>query len=91
MRAGFLLYTLTHENVRRRIAAAAESRLASVRDRLLGLLSEGELPLPLDRFAILLEALIPGLIFIRSQEPKLVTNEVIVAILESLAGQPTKD
>jgi AcrR family transcriptional regulator len=90
MRAEFLLYTLTHENMRRRIAEAAGLRLVSVREHLLEFLSEEELPLPLDKFVVLLEALIPGLMFIRSQEPRLVTDDVIVAIFESLAGRPTK-
>jgi AcrR family transcriptional regulator len=90
MRAEFLLYTLTHENMRRRIAEAAVTRLASIRERLLEFLSEDELPLPLDKFVVLLEALVPGLMFIRSQEPKLVTDDVIVAIFESFAVRSAK-
>jgi hypothetical protein len=71
MRAEFLLYTLTDENMRRRIAEAAVTRLASVRKRLLDFPSEDELPLPLDKFVVLLDALVPGPMFIRSQERKL--------------------
>jgi AcrR family transcriptional regulator len=85
MRAEFLLYTLTHEDVRQRIAEAAVMRLAAVRERAAKFLAEDELPLPLDQFVLLLEALIPGLIFIRSQNPKLVPDELIVAIFESFA------
>jgi len=85
MRAEFLLYTLTHEEVRQRIADAAVLRLAAVRERASGFLSEDELPLPLDQFVLLLEALVPGLIFIRSQNPRLVPDELIIAIFESFA------
>ncbi len=85
MRAEFLLYTLTHEEVRQRIAEAAVMRLAAVRERAAQFLSEDELPLPLDQFVLLLEALIPGLIFIRSQNPRLVPDDLIIAIFESFA------
>jgi len=34
---------------------------------------------------LLLEALVPGLIFIRSQNPRLVPDELIIAIFESFA------
>jgi AcrR family transcriptional regulator len=85
MRAEFLLYTLTHEEVRQRIAEASVLRLAAVRERAAQFLSEDELPLPLDQFVLLLEALVPGLIFIRSQNPKLVPDDLIIAIFESFA------
>ena len=88
MRAELLLYTLTHAEMRRRVAEAAVGRFAGVRERLLEIVSEGELPLPLDRVVVLLEALIPGLMFIRSQAPQLVSDQVIMDIFESLAGRP---
>ena len=87
MRAEFLLYTLTHEEMRQRVAEAAALRQAKMRERLLQFVSEDELPLPIDTFIVLLEALVPGLMFIRSQDPNMVTDEVIVAIFESLSGR----
>lgn len=86
MRAELLLYTLTHDEMRRRVAEAAVGRFASVRERLLEIVSEDELPLPIESFVVLLEALIPGLMFIRSQAPKLVSDAVITQIFESLAS-----
>jgi AcrR family transcriptional regulator len=86
MRAELLLYTLTHEEMRRRVAEAAAGRFAALRERLLELVDEDELALPAERFVVLIEALIPGLMFIRSQAPELVTDEVITSIFESLAA-----
>ena len=91
MRAEFLLYTLTHEEMRGRVAEAGIARMAGIREHISRFLSEDELPLPIDKFAVLLEALIPGLMFIRSQGPQLVTDEVIVAIFESFAGRAGPD
>jgi AcrR family transcriptional regulator len=85
MRAEFLLYTLTHEEMRQRVAEAAVLRIAHFRERAQQFLADDELPLPLDQFVILLEALIPGLMFIRSQNPKLVPDELIIALFESFA------
>jgi len=48
-------------------------------------LSEDELPLPLDHLVVLFEAVIPGLMFIRAQNPKLVPDDLIVVIFEWLA------
>jgi AcrR family transcriptional regulator len=87
MRAELLLYTLTHEEMRKGVAGAAAARLARVRELLLEFLCEDELPLPIDKFVVLLEALIPGLIFVRSQAPELVTDEVICSIFESFCGR----
>jgi AcrR family transcriptional regulator len=83
MRAELLLYTLTHEEMRRGVSAAAGARIARLRESLLQFLSEDELLLPSDKFAVMLEALIPGLMFVRSQAPEVATDELIIAILES--------
>ena len=85
MRAEFLLYTLTHEDMRARVAEAWPLRAAKMRDQLLKFIREDELSLSLDKFGILLEALVPGLMFMRSQAPDTVTNETIIAIFESFA------
>jgi AcrR family transcriptional regulator len=89
MRAEFLLYTLTHEEMRTRVAEAGIARHALLREQVLQFVKEEELPLPLDRFVVMLDALVPGLIFVRSQAPKLVPDEAILEIFESLAGALT--
>ncbi len=85
MRAEFLLYTLTHEDMRARMAVHGAERFRMTRDRLLKLFAPEELPVSPDRFAILLEALIPGLIFVRAQTDGLVTDDDIIAVFEALA------
>jgi hypothetical protein len=86
LRAEFLLYTLTHEEMRERIAETAHLRVEKMRERLRRFIRDDELPLPIDQFIVLLEALVRGLMFIRSQNPDLVGDDVVVAIFESLAG-----
>jgi len=87
MRAEFLLYALTHEEMRERLAEAWPMRVAKMREHLLKFVREDELSLPLDRFIVLLEALVPGLMYIRTQLPDVVSDETIIAIFESLAGK----
>ena len=87
MRAEFLLYALTHEEMRARLAAAWPMRVAKMRENLLKFVREDELSLPLDKFIVLLEALVPGLMYMRSQVPGIVSDEAIIAIFESLAGR----
>jgi len=87
MRAEFLLYALTHEEMRKRLAEAWPSRVAKMREHLLKFVREDELSLPLDKFILLLEALVPGLMYIRTQLPDMLSDDSIIAIFESLAGQ----
>ena len=56
-----------------------------MREQLLSFIREDELALPLDHSWVLLEALVPGLMFMRSQAPDTVTDETIIAIFESFA------
>lgn len=86
MRAEFLLYALTHEEMRARLAEAWPLRIGNMRENLLKFVKEDELPLPLDKFIVLLEALVPGLMYMRSQVPDTVSDETMIAIFESLAG-----
>jgi len=82
MRAEFLLYTLTHEEMRRHVAKAGAESFAKTRERVLQFVAEDELPMPLDTFVVMLEALIPGLMFIRAQAPELVSDAALIAIFE---------
>jgi AcrR family transcriptional regulator len=85
MRAELLLYTLTHDDMRQRIGVYAKQRFAQVEARVLELFAPEELPTAPDKFVILLEALVPGLMFLRAQAPDLITDEAIVAVFEALA------
>jgi AcrR family transcriptional regulator len=86
LRAEFLLYTLTHEEMRRRVAEQAEARLKLVEERLLQLFSPDELPIAPERFVLLIESLVPGLMFIRAQAPALASDEAIIELFVGLAG-----
>jgi AcrR family transcriptional regulator len=86
LRAEFLLYSLRHEEVRRGMTKAAAQRFAYLRERILQFVAEDELALPVDTFVVLLEALIPGLMFIRSQAADRVSDEAIITIFESFAA-----
>jgi hypothetical protein len=86
MRAEFLLYTLTHEEMRERVAEAGPLHIANMREQVLKFIREDELSLPLDKFIVLLQALVPGLMFMRSQAPDTVSDETIIAIFESFAS-----
>ncbi len=86
LRAEFLLYTLTHEEMRRRMAVQAVVRLKLVEAKLLELFAPEELPVPPERFVLLIESVVPGLMFIRAQAPELVSDAVIVELFEGLAG-----
>lgn len=91
MRAEFLLYTLTHEGIRRSIAKAGARRFAALRECILQFVMEDELPMPLDAFILMLEALIPGLMFIRAQGPELASDAAIVAIFEAFSAHRPGD
>jgi AcrR family transcriptional regulator len=86
LRAEFLLYTLTHEDLRRMVADQATARLKLVEARLLELFAPEELPLTPARFVLLIESLVPGLMFVRAQAPGLVSDQDIEAIFVALAG-----
>lgn len=85
LRAEFLLYTLTHQEMRERIAAFGPERFRLTEERILELFAPEELPCPPDRFVLLLEALIPGLMFLRAQVPAIATDEAVIAVFEALA------
>lgn len=86
LRAEFLLYTLTHEEMRRLMPEQAALRMRVVQARLLELFSPEELPLSPERFVLLVESVVPGLMFIRAQAPEIASDRAIVELFEGLAG-----
>ena len=51
-----------------------------------GLFSPEELPLTPERFVLLVESVVPGLMFIRAQAPEIASDQAIVELFEGLAG-----
>lgn len=87
LQAAFLLYSLSHPELQRGNAGRiAEGNEAEVH-RLLQAFTPDELPMAPDRFAILLQAMIPGLMYIRSQAPELVTDEAVRDIFAGLLAK----
>ena len=85
LRAEFLLYTLTHEEMRRQMPEQAALRMQVVQARLLEIFSPEELPLSPERFVLLVESVVPGLMFIRAQAPEIASDQAIVELFEGLA------
>ena len=85
LRAEFLRYALTHKKLREDLSRLYIQRIDFVRDQVRQSIGDDELPISSEKFVLLLEALIPGLMYIRAQAPELMTDETIVQIFESLA------
>jgi AcrR family transcriptional regulator len=84
--AEFLLYALTHEDMRNRLGELAAFVPVGAEAQILGLFAPEELPMPVAAFAVMLNALIPGLMYARILTPQPADDETILAIFEGLAG-----
>jgi AcrR family transcriptional regulator len=84
--AEFQLYALTHEDMRRRLAEITAMGPTRTQQHLLELFAPEELSMPLEAFAVLLHALIPGLAQFRAAAPRPPSRETILAMFEGLAG-----
>lgn len=84
--AEFSLYALTHPDMRARLAEITSMGPTRTRERLLELFDPQELPMPLEAFALLLHALIPGLNQFRAAAPRPPDRETVLAMFEGLAG-----
>ena len=78
------IYALTHETVRTRLRAFAEERYRKSAENVEAIARKGELPLPPLQFAIVVHALMNGLLYQRAFFPDLVTDEMILKALEAL-------
>ncbi|MCI3133385.1 TetR/AcrR family transcriptional regulator [Phenylobacterium aquaticum] len=85
--AEFQLYALTHEDMKKRLADITSMGPTRTKARLLELFDENELPMPVESFALLLHAIVPGLNQFRASAPRPPSREVVVAMFEGLAGQ----
>jgi AcrR family transcriptional regulator len=84
--AEFQLYALTHEDMRRRLAEITAMGPTRTQQHLLELFAPEELSMPVEAFAVLLHALIPGLAQFRAAAPRPPSRETILALFEGLAG-----
>jgi AcrR family transcriptional regulator len=83
--AKFLLYALTHEEMRTRLGELAAFVPVGMEQQIRGLFENHELPMPPAEFAVMLNALIPGLMYGRLLTPRAVSDDVILRIFEGLA------
>lgn len=87
IRAEFLLYSLSRPELLEGVADWTRRGFAWEEQRLLALFDPEELPMAPDRFVLLLEAMLPGLNFIKAQTPDLVSDEAIAEIFRGLLGR----
>jgi len=84
LRAEFLLYSLAHPELQPAIGAWLTEGFRHEEAALREHFAPEELPVASDRFVILLQALLPGLAFLRRQAPELITDAAIGEIVEAL-------
>lgn len=88
--AEFLLYALTHEDMRKRLHEITPLGPTRMSEQILELFAPEELPMPVDSFAWMLSSLFQGLAYARALAPRPPTDEQILAIFEGLAGPSTR-
>ncbi|HEX8176471.1 MAG TPA: helix-turn-helix domain-containing protein [Pyrinomonadaceae bacterium] len=81
----FQLYTLTHEEMRVRLAGANAEVYRWAEREMKKFIPAGELPVPPAQFVRVVHALTEGLLALRFLTPELITEEIIIAAFEALA------
>jgi AcrR family transcriptional regulator len=81
----FMLYALTHEEMRTRVRKFNDALYATGAQRLRQVFQAGELPMAPEPLVRVLHALTDGLTFLRFLTPELITDDVIVAAFDALA------
>ena len=82
--AEVVLYGLTNEGVRSRMAEMMTRTRGEMEAHFLALFTLEELPMSVTSFAVMLRALIPGLMFTRAFA-KEISDEAVLEIFEGLA------
>ena len=90
LRAAVMLYALTHEELRARLVTLNAEIYKRMAKDLTKAFRRPELPMPLERLIPTLHALSDGLTFLRALMPELVSDAVIVAAFDALAGATTR-
>ena len=86
--AAFQLYILTHPHMRERMTERNAETYRGMAAGFMRIAPPGSLPMPAERFARVVDALITGLVFTRFQTPDLISDDDIIAAFEALAGAP---
>jgi AcrR family transcriptional regulator len=84
--AEFIVYALSDDRMRGAVGDRLNQTQADMEKRVLGLFAPEELPMPVESFALMLSALLPGLMFIRAFRGARMTDEQVLAMFEGLAG-----
>lgn len=83
----FMLYALTHEEMRSRVSQFNAELYASGAQRLRKSFQRRELPMPPEHLVPFIHALTDGLTFLRLLTPKLITDQVVIDAFDALAGR----
>jgi AcrR family transcriptional regulator len=81
----FVLYALTHEELRLLVGRANEDVYAMAAARMRDAIPERQLPMPAEQLVRVIHAMTEGLITLHALTPHLVTREIIVRAFEALA------
>jgi AcrR family transcriptional regulator len=84
--AEFMSYALTRPHVRVKVEEAMAHSRNGMKSNILALFSKDELPMPVDAFALMLGAMVPGLVFSRAFSGERVNRKTVLALFEGLAG-----
>jgi AcrR family transcriptional regulator len=85
LRAEFLLYTLTHPELRKTVEPWLVQGLDWEEAALKEKFSAEELPMSPRAFVVMMQAMIPGLTYLRSQSPEQINDEIVAEIFAALA------
>jgi AcrR family transcriptional regulator len=83
---GFQIQTLTHEDLRQRVLAQTADVYRQVTEGLPRLIPADQMPMPVEVLAPVVHALMDGLIMRRTLTPELISDAVIYAAFDALAG-----
>jgi AcrR family transcriptional regulator len=83
----FMLYALTHEEMRSRVETLNGELYGHGAKRLASVFHASELPMSPARLLPIIHALTDGLTFLRFMTPELITDDVVIAAFEALGGQ----
>jgi AcrR family transcriptional regulator len=86
----FILYALTHEHMRAQVVQLNTAIYKRMAERLTKAFPRRELPMAPERLIPALHALSDGLTFLRFLMPELITEKVIIAAFDAMAGGATR-
>src|SRR5215470_8619047 len=81
----FMLYALTHEEMRTRVRQSNDALYAAGAQRLRQSFQRHQLPMTPEKLVRVLHALTDGLTYLRFLTPELITDDVVIAAFDALA------